>query len=700
MKIQNIYIINLKRRKDKLKRMLKRINEIDPDGDINITIFEAIDGININSKYLEENNAGILETWKDPFKKSSITNGEIGCALSHCTIWEEIVKNNYNHSLIIEDDAVFSDDFINKTNTYDEPIDADLIYFGRKKLVETERKYCRNLIKPEFSYWTIGYYITYSGALKFIQSNFKMNLIPVDEFIPISFGKNHPNFQNSDIKDKYKLVPLVAYALEPMLIKPEEQAFMDSDVESSINTINENEKIKYKDYEIEILNLCHDTSTDGYLRFKESLNKFNLYPTNIGEKGSSKMKILNNYLNSSEKRDNVIVIVVNSEHSIITTNIDEIIEKFLKFGVKVLFGSKLMGSDEIKYTSDELFNYIETENIVGFYNDVCSILKNGTNDILSKLTDTKTLIGIDNNTNIFFNVYDTENIFKLDVMASRLMNGPKKTMPAIITLNGPERDKKKMFSIKEEMDMTERTNRVIYNNICNYIPLNYRATYGYNRSNDLKVGYNDKKILISVYIDSFNQKSLDSILNIKYNKLEFDLYIDNDELYNYIKNNPLNINIHGKINKTDYMISTMERVKKGGYDNVLCICDNPIIKDNKMIEELIKRNKNIIAPYMIHLNPTSGDTPNFNLMLAENKPSPDFQAIVNGDIRGCWNVPSIDSVILISNPYIMTHISKLSTYLNKGDSDNNLNIFDSFSSYNLNNNIFMYIDNLNLYGTL
>ena len=154
MKIQNIYIINLKRRKDKLKRMLKRINEIDPDGDINITIFEAIDGININSKYLEENNAGILETWKDPFKKSSITNGEIGCALSHCTIWEEIVKNNYNHSLIIEDDAVFSDDFINKTNTYDEPIDADLIYFGRKKLVETERKYCRNLIKPEFSYWT------------------------------------------------------------------------------------------------------------------------------------------------------------------------------------------------------------------------------------------------------------------------------------------------------------------------------------------------------------------------------------------------------------------------------------------------------------------------------------------------------------------------------------------------------------------
>ena len=50
--------------------------------------------------------------------------------------------------------------------------DTDLIYFGRKKFVEKEKRYNKQLMKPEFSYWTIGYYITYSGALKLTQSNY------------------------------------------------------------------------------------------------------------------------------------------------------------------------------------------------------------------------------------------------------------------------------------------------------------------------------------------------------------------------------------------------------------------------------------------------------------------------------------------------------------------------------------------------
>ncbi len=328
---------------------------------------------------------------------------------------------------------------------------------------------------------------------------------------------------NKSINDIYKINTLVAYALEPMLIMPEEQAFMDSDVESSTNIINENNKIKYKDYEVEILNLNHDTTTDGYIRFKESLNKFNMYPTNIGEKGMSKMKILSKYLNTHEKRDNLLVIVVDSEYCVVATNISEIVENFLKFNVKVAFGTKISGSDDVKYTQNELFCYLDTSNIMGFYNDMKEVLKDGTNNLLSKLNKTDVMIGIDNNTNLFYNLYGTENIFQLDVMSSRLMNGPKKSTPAIITLNGSEPDKTKMFSVKSELSNDERLNRVIYNSICNYIPLNYRATYGYNKINDLKTGFKDKKILVSIYVDKFNKESLDSILNVSYSNLEFDV---------------------------------------------------------------------------------------------------------------------------------------------------------------------------------
>ena len=70
MKIKQIYVINLKRRKDKLKRIIKRINKIDPDGNINVEIFTAIDGLKIDEQFMKDNNISILKEWIDPFKKN------------------------------------------------------------------------------------------------------------------------------------------------------------------------------------------------------------------------------------------------------------------------------------------------------------------------------------------------------------------------------------------------------------------------------------------------------------------------------------------------------------------------------------------------------------------------------------------------------------------------------------------------------
>ena len=50
-----------------------------------------------------------------------ITNGEIGCFLSHYNIWRDVIDNNYGAVMVIEDDAKFEPDFVRRLSaTLDE----------------------------------------------------------------------------------------------------------------------------------------------------------------------------------------------------------------------------------------------------------------------------------------------------------------------------------------------------------------------------------------------------------------------------------------------------------------------------------------------------------------------------------------------------------------------------------------------------
>lgn len=60
-----------------------------------------------------------------------------------------------------------------------------------------------NLVYPDYTYWTIGYILTLRGATKLLNASPLLNLIPVDEFLPIMFDK-HPRlvFQVQYLKDE------------------------------------------------------------------------------------------------------------------------------------------------------------------------------------------------------------------------------------------------------------------------------------------------------------------------------------------------------------------------------------------------------------------------------------------------------------------------------------------------------------------
>ena len=455
MKIKQIYVINLKRRKDKLKRIMKRINNIDPDGNINVEIFTAIDGLKIDKQFMKDNNISILKEWIDPFKKTKINKGEIGCALSHYKIWEDIIENNYNSALILEDDAEFikPNEFMNKIYEIDEPNNTDLLYFGRKKFKENEEyiENHNNIVKPFYSYWTIGYYITYSGALKLLKSNFSKKIIPVDEFLPLMYGISHPSAV-ANYSKYYDINLLNAYSIDPLLIKPEDNAFQESEIEDSKPF--QDSTILYKDIQLKVvikLKNINEMETDLYLRFIDSISKFNIKCIELIE--------TKDILSIKEKvKSHDILINIDYKSSIFTIGQEEILDKYLE----------LVKEDKTKIIlSQNKGTYIGTFSSIEKY--LTNTDKNNSDIEI-----------IDNDNNIFHPINNNLNEYSIDIKKTRLVHKTGK-IPSII-----------MGDIKIP------TLRNILDNMSNYIPLKFRGSYGYNTIDDIKEDLTKYKILVKI----------------------------------------------------------------------------------------------------------------------------------------------------------------------------------------------------------
>uniref|UniRef100_A0AC35FDN4 Uncharacterized protein n=1 Tax=Panagrolaimus sp. PS1159 TaxID=55785 RepID=A0AC35FDN4_9BILA len=192
-----IYLINLKRRPERLQKMSNIMKHLG----IEFEVFEAIDGNALTSKDLA--NLRFLPGYEDPFSKRPMKFGEIGCFLSHYKIWENVVKNDYDRVIIFEDDVRFSENSTIELSKMIEDImkthlEWDLIYLGRKKMTAHGDEFFvpghQYLSTLAYSYWTLGYAISKSGAQKLINSKPLQKLLALDEFLPIMYNQ-HPNEQ-------------------------------------------------------------------------------------------------------------------------------------------------------------------------------------------------------------------------------------------------------------------------------------------------------------------------------------------------------------------------------------------------------------------------------------------------------------------------------------------------------------------------
>ena len=218
--VDKIFVINLERRPERRERMraaLKLLN-------LRYELFSAIDGRQLNESYLEELNVTMLTGWRDPWGSRTITYGEIGCFLSHYFIWEKVVAGEMDSVIVLEDDIRFLPGFrMRFSEMVDEvkrlSLDWDLIYLGRKRLVRNGEALVSgtsHLVHPAYTYWTVGYMLSLSGAEKLVSQQPLRKIMAVDEYLPVMFDK-HPR---RDWSERFHPRDLRVYSVEPLVLEP------------------------------------------------------------------------------------------------------------------------------------------------------------------------------------------------------------------------------------------------------------------------------------------------------------------------------------------------------------------------------------------------------------------------------------------------------------------------------------------------
>uniref|UniRef100_A0A915MNU0 Protein kinase domain-containing protein n=1 Tax=Meloidogyne javanica TaxID=6303 RepID=A0A915MNU0_MELJA len=202
-----IYLINLARRPERLNKMAQILRLVG----MKFERFEAVDGQNLTKRQLDSLN--FLPGYLDPHQRRPMKLGEIGCFLSHYKVWKDVVANGFDRAIVLN--KMVQD--LMKTRE-----DWDFIYFGRKINKGGNPEFFvlghSHLSTISYSYWTIGYAISLSGAKKLIEADPLNNLLTLDEFLPIMYSQ-HPNqIWSRFFEDKEKLN---AFAVYPLILEPE-----------------------------------------------------------------------------------------------------------------------------------------------------------------------------------------------------------------------------------------------------------------------------------------------------------------------------------------------------------------------------------------------------------------------------------------------------------------------------------------------
>ena len=313
------YVINLENRKDR-----KEVFENNNSRRLGKYEFsDAVNGYELSYNQLKEYGYDVNHDWIDPILKTPLTKGEVGCFLSHYSLWQQCIEKNETF-IIFEDDAIVTERYSEVEIQSLLHKGYNFIYLGWKEMLESKNLNDKFVI-PKYPYWGLAYVITPEAAKVLVKKKIEKSIIPLDEYLPTMMDKLKP----------------VAYR---------ENVVESRGREDAGSNINPNSCYDYfMDFNVHAITVGTDESKCSKLY--ESASYSNIGITNIGKDviwhggemekgkgGGQKINLLREHLKTLP--DNDVVLFCDGYDVFINDKLEEFAARYLSFKKKVVFAAE------------------------------------------------------------------------------------------------------------------------------------------------------------------------------------------------------------------------------------------------------------------------------------------------------------------------------------------------------------------------
>jgi len=209
MNLDKFYVITL----DNTEELNNRCTSVSMPDYYHYQLKEGFHFQNLTPEVLDKFGVKKHPNWKletdNTFWNREVTDGELGCSLSHVDTWVEAYEKDQDITMILEED------FVEQLPVPWEQVDSllkegyELIYLGRNALLpeeETPIEGYKNWVEPSYSYNTHAYILSNSGVKKLVEhyiDHYKNKMFVIDEFFSVAFKQT----LRTDILEEYKNFP-------------------------------------------------------------------------------------------------------------------------------------------------------------------------------------------------------------------------------------------------------------------------------------------------------------------------------------------------------------------------------------------------------------------------------------------------------------------------------------------------------------
>lgn len=195
--VDAVYIINMDRATERMAEMARQCEALG----IPYVRVPAVDGSKVSD--------AVLQRVATPACRRFCTASMVGCALSHMSVWRAAVAAGHERVLVLEDDAVLVDGFVDKLRQAleDVPQDFDVLVGGCYFLCDKNRKY------------PLGHEVSRLFVPHALRSDTRTW---GSVFVPEFFGGTHCYVvSNTGCKRLFKTIPLVNYHIDMSMNHPD-----------------------------------------------------------------------------------------------------------------------------------------------------------------------------------------------------------------------------------------------------------------------------------------------------------------------------------------------------------------------------------------------------------------------------------------------------------------------------------------------